>query len=37
MEQALTLEQRVELIEREINFLKAQLPTNSRKDFPSLG
>jgi len=31
MEHNLTLEQRVELIERELNFLKAQLPRNSQK------
>lgn len=31
MENSLTLEQRVEVIERELNFLKAQLPKNSQK------
>ena len=31
MENNLTLEQRVEVIERELNFLKAQLPKNSQK------
>jgi hypothetical protein len=31
MENNLTLEQRVEVIERELNFLKAQLPKNSPK------
>jgi hypothetical protein len=31
MENNLTLEQRVELIERELNFLKAQLPKNNQK------
>ncbi len=31
MENSLTLEQRIEVIERELNFLKAQLPKNSQK------
>ncbi len=31
MEHTLTLEQRVEQIERELNFLKAQLPKNGSK------
>lgn len=31
MENNLTLEQRVELIERELNFLKSQLPKNSQR------
>lgn len=31
MENSLTLRQRVEVIERELGFLKAQLPKNSQK------
>jgi len=31
MENSLTLEQRVELIERELSFLKTQFPKNSKK------
>lgn len=33
MEHNLTLEQRVAVIERELNFLKAQLPKNNQKSW----